>query len=167
MKTITHLIIPNTPQNNLLTPQNTNKTLQITKYKLLALICGRRRPLAYRGHEKISSTREPSSLTLTFTNCTRIIALLSYGIKSFSPMPMMVMISFLVMLLSGKINSSDQTQLISAVLSIEICSTCVSWNFRQPHDFMVVLMLSEKMFVHSRILGRLNISSVTVLGWHN
>ena len=57
------------------TPKYQN-TLQITKYKLLALIFGRRRPAVYRGHEKISSAREPSSLTLTFTNCTRVTAVL-------------------------------------------------------------------------------------------
>ena len=53
------------------TPKYQN-TLQITKYKLLALIFGRPRPAAYRGHEKISS----SILALTFTNCTRIIVVL-------------------------------------------------------------------------------------------
>ena len=56
--------------------QKYQNTLQITKYKLLALIFGRRHPAAYRGHEKISSAREPSSLTLTFTHCTRVISVL-------------------------------------------------------------------------------------------
>ena len=38
----------------------------------LSLIMGGRHPAAYRGHEKISS----STLTLTFSICTRVIVVL-------------------------------------------------------------------------------------------